>query len=151
MYPDSEKYFHKKRVTYKYTSNDINKSKANKEYVRSQVYDVINKSINLNQNSQNQKAKTSLNDMKNWLVENKQIYQGSNSDILFLNDISLALMHCDNIQASNNIESKITCKVMSSLKKSTNDSVTSYITKSQKHFSNSSRRLLKDTENEERF
>ena len=34
MYPDSEKHFHKKRVLYKYTSNDTNKSKANYEYIR---------------------------------------------------------------------------------------------------------------------
>jgi len=102
MYPDSEKNFHKKRVLYKYTSNDTNKSKANYEYIRSQVYDVIDKSINLKHNSQNQEAKTVLNNMKNWLVDNNQIYQDSNNDNLFLNDINLALIYNDYTNNNNN-------------------------------------------------
>ena len=73
IYQDYDKNFHKKRVTYKYALNDKNKSKANKEYVRSQVYEVIDKYQDLKRNSQKQKAKTVLNEMKNWLVNHKYI------------------------------------------------------------------------------
>ena len=102
MYPDNEKNFHKKREIYKYVLNDSNKSKANNEYIRSQVYEVIDKSLDLKYNSQNEEAKTALNEMKDWLVENSQIYQDSSNDNLFLNDINLALMCYGSANNKNN-------------------------------------------------
>jgi len=68
IYPDNEKNFHKKREIYKYALNDANKRKANNEYVRNQVYKVIDKSLDLKYNSQNEEAKTALNEMKDWLI-----------------------------------------------------------------------------------
>jgi hypothetical protein len=152
IYSDYDKYFHKKRVTYKYALNDKKKSKANKEYVRSQVYEVIGKSLDLKRNLQKQEARTILNKMKNWLVNNKQIYQDSNSENLFLNDINLALMHSNNenhiynntysycsTKAETNIESRITCRVMSNMKKTSSDPSDIYTNKCQDYYSSSSR------------
>ena len=197
MYPDNENNFHKKRVTYKYTLNDANKKKANNEYVRSQVYDVIDKSLDLKHNSQNQEAKAILNEMKNWLNNNNEIYQDSNSENLFLNDINLALMNYNNInnknnnnsiinninnydigndsdnyndietkfenkhetkhdgtkhgiQFSGNIESALTCRVMSNIKKNSSDPRDIYTTNRQAYYSSrSSERFLKTCRNEE--
>jgi hypothetical protein len=155
IYQDYDKNFHKKRVTYKYALNDKNKSKANKEYVRSQVYEVIGKYQDLKRNSQKQKAKTVLNEMKNWLVNNTQIYQDNNSENLFLNDINLALMHSNNenhiynntysyssTKAEINIESRITCRVMSNIKKISSDPNDIYTNKCQDYYSSSSRKFI---------
>ena len=147
IYQDYDKNFHKKRVTYKYALNDKNKSKANKEYVRSQVYEVIGKYQDLKRNSQKQKAKTVLNEMKNWLVNNTQIYHDSKSENLFLNDINLALMHSNNnntysyssTKEETNIESRITCRVMSNMKKTSSDPSDIYTNKCQDYYSSSSR------------
>ena len=189
IYPDNEQNFHKKSVTYKYTLNDANKSKANNEYVRSQVYDTIDKSLDLKHNSQNNEAKTVLNEMKNWLVDNSQIYQDSNSENLFLNDINLALMDYDNVNNNNNhsiinninnydiengsnnyndietkfetnhetrhgtwhkignIESAITCKAMSNIKKISSDPDDIFTTERQCFYSSSSERCLKTCTN----
>ena len=175
IYSDNESGFHKKRVTYKYTLDDKNKNKANKEYVRSQVYDVIDKSLDLNRNSQKKEAKTVLNEMKNWLVDNKQIYQDNNSENLFLNDINLALVYNNNNNNSNNnianninnyeiendsgnynfetkpetnIESAITCRVMSNMKKNSSDPKDIYTNRRQNYFSSSSERFLRTCRNE---
>ena len=171
MYPDSESGFHKKSVTYKYTLDDKNKNKANKEYVRSQVYDVIDKSLDLKRNSQKEEAKTVLDEMKNWLVDNKQIYQDNNSENLFLNDINLALVYYNNnnnnnnnnisnninnysgksdfeIKAITNIESDITCRVMSNMKKNSSDPHNIYTNRRQDYYSSSSRRFMRTDRNE---
>lgn len=172
MYQDYEKNFHKIRVTYKYTLNDANKSKANKEYIRSQVYDVIDKSLKMKKNSQNEEAKAALNEMKNWLVENNQIYQDSNrdGDNLFLNDINLALKFCDIANNNNNknnhnnnniylgndidnysyietkyqtkIESEMTCKIMSNIKKNSSSTSNIYTNYRQELYSSDSKRTL---------
>ena len=171
MYQDSESGFHKKSVTYKYTLDDKNKNKANKEYVRSQVYDVIDKSLDLKRNSQKEEAKTVLDEMKNWLVDNKQIYQDNNSENLFLNDINLALVYYNNnnnnnnnnisnninnysgksdfeIKAGTNIESDITCRVMSNMKKNSSDPHNIYTNRRQDYYSSSSRRFMLTDRNE---
>ena len=171
MYQDSESGFHKKSVTYKYTLDDKNKNKANKEYVRSQVYDVIDKSLDLKRNSQKEEAKTVLDEMKNWLVDNKQIYQDNNSENLFLNDINLALVYYNNnnnnnnnnisnninnysgksdfeIKAITNIESDITCRVMSNMKKNSSDPDNIYTNRRQDYYSSSSRRFMRTDRNE---
>ena len=197
MYQDNEKNFRKKSVTYKYTLNDVNKCKANNEYVRSQVYETIDQSLDLKHNSQNEEAKIVLNEMKDWLVDNKQIYQDSSSDNLFLNDIDLALMCYGNANNNKNnnsiinnienydiendsdnyndieakfeakfktksepkpetkheirdldkIESTITYRVMSNIKKTSLDPKDGYTTWRQDYYSSSTRRCLVKFEN----
>jgi uncharacterized protein YegL len=137
LYPDFEKNFHKKRVTYKYALNDANKSKANNEYVRSKVYDVIDKSQDLKHNSQNQEAKEVLNEMKNWLVDNNEIYQDSNSENLFLKDINLALMCYDNVNKNNNIINDINNYDIENDSGNYNDIETKFKTKSESKYQTS--------------
>lgn len=107
--------------------------------------------------------------MKNWLVDNKQIYQDNNSENLFLNDINLALVYYNNnnnnnnisnninnysdkydikIMAENNIESDITCRVMSNMKKNSSDPHNIYTNRRQDYYSSSSRRFMRTDRNE---
>ena len=112
--------------------------------------------------------------MKNWLVDNKQIYQDNNSENLFLNDINLALVYYNNnnnnISNNNNnisnninnysgkydfetkyetnIESAITCRVMSNMKKNSSDPHNIYTNKRQDYYSSSSRKFMYPCRNE---
>ena len=68
---DNKNTIYKKSIIYKYCSGKEQISKANEEYIRSQVYFVINKSLELKGKNQKEEAKKILNDMKKWLDKNK--------------------------------------------------------------------------------
>ena len=65
-------------------------SKANEEYIRSQVYYAINKSLELKGQNKKEEAKKILNEMKEWLDKNKAKIN-EKQYVLFLNDIEEAL------------------------------------------------------------
>ena len=95
IYQDMENSICKKSVKYKYCLKDKNVSKANEEYIRSQVYFVISKSLELKGQSQKDEAKSTLNEMKEWLDKNNNKTNEKQYKI-FLNDIEEALKGYDN-------------------------------------------------------
>ena len=68
-----------KNIKYNYELKSVNYMKANEEYVRSQVYSVLDEVLKLKENGEKYKAKEKLNEIKIWL-ETK--YQGNNKDYL---------------------------------------------------------------------
>lgn len=140
IYQDKDYNFCKISKKYKYTLTDINHEKANEEYIRCQVYSVIDESLKLKENYNNDKAEKILNDMKNWLIENNKKYSKKK---LFLNDINKALDYYKNKKEFKNEEKadiinnifENTTKRESSLKRL-------YYNSSSDHYSATSRRIL---------
>ena len=64
-----------KTYTYKFELTDIQIAKANEEYIRSQVYFILDEALKLRENYKIEEAKKLLNDMENWLKKN---YKGNN-------------------------------------------------------------------------
>ena len=140
IYQDNENNFHIKNVIYKYCLTDINHSKANEEYIRSQVYFVIDKSLKLKENNNNYEAKKVLEEMKEWLIENNKKNKQNN---LFLNDINQALNFYNNdFEYKKKGIAKMSSNVMENIKKSSSEPKSDYITFSQKLYSSSSRVLM---------
>ena len=84
-----------KNYKYKYELQSIDYMKANEEYIRSQVYYVLDKVIQLFEKGEKDEAKKILDDIKDWLEEK---YKGENTNFLinvykayniFKNDTSL--------------------------------------------------------------
>ena len=72
----------KKTYMYKYQLTDENIDKANEEYIRSQVYDILDEALKLRENNKKKEAKDLLTNMEEWLKKN---YKG---DIkMYLEDI----------------------------------------------------------------
>ena len=90
IYQDNKNKFCKKSIKYKYGLLDNDFSKANEEYIRSQVYYAINKSLELKGQNKKEEAKKILNEMKEWLDKNKAKIN-EKQYVLFLNDIEEAL------------------------------------------------------------
>ena len=67
---------------YKYEIKDLNFAKANEEYIRSYVYDVLEEAIKLRESYKYEEGKKILKDLKDWIKVN---YKGDNKD--YLNDI----------------------------------------------------------------
>ena len=67
---------------YKYEIKDLNFAKANEEYIRSYVYDVLEEAIKLRESYKYEEGKKILKDLKGWIKAN---YKGDNKD--YLNDI----------------------------------------------------------------
>ena len=67
---------------YKYEITDLNFAKANEEYIRSHVYDVLEEAVKLRENYKYEEGKKMLKDLKEWIKNN---YKGNNKD--YLNDI----------------------------------------------------------------
>ena len=67
---------------YKYEIKDINFAKANEEYIRSHVYDVLEEAIKLRESYNYEEGKKILKNLKDWIKAN---YKGDNKD--YLNDI----------------------------------------------------------------
>ena len=93
IYLNKNNNFCKKSTIYKYSLEDINHKKANEEYIRCQVYSVIDESLQLKENLNNNKAKKILNDMKNWLIKNNV---NDDKKKLFIDDINKALDYYNN-------------------------------------------------------
>ena len=65
----------KKNIKYKYELTDAQISKANEEYIRSQVYYILDEALKLREQKRNEEAKKLLSNMEDWLKSN---YKGSN-------------------------------------------------------------------------
>ena len=72
-----------KKIKYKYELKDVQYSKANEEYIRSQVYYVLEEALKLRENNENEKAKKMLKNMEEYLKKN---YHGENKS--YLDDIT---------------------------------------------------------------
>ena len=75
----------KKTFIYKYESKQINKEKANEEYVRSQVYYILNEALKLREKNKVKEANVLLTNMEDWIKKN---YKGNNK--FYLEDIQNA-------------------------------------------------------------
>jgi hypothetical protein len=64
---------------YKYELKDLQYAKANEEYIRSQVYDVLEKALKSRESSNNEESKKLLKDMEEWLKKN---YTGEHKEYL---------------------------------------------------------------------
>ena len=72
-----------KNYKYKYELTDVQIVKANEEYIRSQVYFVLDEALKLRKEYKNEEAKKLLLDIKDWLKNN---YKGNNQ--CYLEDIT---------------------------------------------------------------
>ena len=75
----------KKTFIYKYESKQINKEKANEEYVRSQVYYILNEALKLREKNKVKEANVLLTNIEDWIKKN---YKGKNK--FYLEDIQNA-------------------------------------------------------------
>ena len=64
---------------YKYELKDLQFSKANEEYIRSQTYDVIERALKLREGNKYKEGKKLLEEMNVWLEKN---YKGENKKYL---------------------------------------------------------------------
>jgi len=68
-----------KKIKYKLELQDMQIEKANEEYIRSQVYFVLEEALKLRENNNNEEAKKMLKNMEDWLKKN---YKGKNNSYL---------------------------------------------------------------------
>ena len=59
--------------------SSLNYKKANEEYIRSQVYDILAQVMKLRENGEKDKAKEMLDEIKEWINTK---YEGDNKDYL---------------------------------------------------------------------
>jgi len=71
---------------YKYELTSIDYMKANEEYIRSQVYFILDKVMLLRAKNEKKEADKLLKDIKQWIIKN---YKGENKST-YLNDIKKA-------------------------------------------------------------
>ncbi len=116
------------KKTYKYELEDLQRSKANEEYIRSQVYDVLEKALKCRENSDNKEAKEMLEKMENWLKDN---YKGTHTE--YLGDIVKAknLFEDEEIFNTRGI-SYVTCQIREKQSKRTSNM--DYCNSIQKHY-----------------
>ena len=116
------------KKTYKYELQDPQCSKANEEYIRSQVYDVLEKALKCRENSDNKEAKEMLEKMENWLKDN---YKGTHTE--YLGDIVKAknLFEDEEIFNTRGI-SYVTCQIREKQSKRTSNM--DYCNSIQKHY-----------------
>jgi hypothetical protein len=75
----------KKEKKYKYCLKDLEFLKANEEYIRVHVYNILDEVMKLKDINQNEKGKKLLEELENWLIKNNR---GKNSD--YIKDIQNA-------------------------------------------------------------
>ena len=75
----------KKKLIYNYKPNEANKDKANEEYIRSQVYYILDEALKLREKNKNKEADNLLTNMEDWIKLN---YKGNNN--FYLEDIKKA-------------------------------------------------------------
>ena len=71
-----------KNYKYKYELTDLQIAKANEEYIRSQVYYILEEALQLREKNEEDKAKKMLENMEDWIRKN---YKGNNQ--IYLEDI----------------------------------------------------------------
>ena len=59
--------------------SSLNYKKANEEYIRSQVYDILAQVMKLRENGEKDKAKEMIDEIKEWINTK---YEGDNKDYL---------------------------------------------------------------------
>ena len=69
----------KKNYIYKYQITDPKKDKANEEYIRSQVYYILDEALKLREKQKTKEAKYLLTNMEDWIKKN---YKGENKSYL---------------------------------------------------------------------
>ena len=74
-----------KEKKYNYSLKDLQYSKANEEYIRVYVYDILDKALKLKERNQNEQGKMLLDKLEKWLLKN---YKGKNE--YYLKDIQNA-------------------------------------------------------------
>ena len=116
------------KKTYKYELEDLQRLKANEEYIRSQVYDVLEKALKCRENSDNKEAKEMLEKMENWLKDN---YKGAHTE--YLGDIVKAknLFEDEEIFNTRGI-SYVTCQIREKQSKRTSNM--DYCNSIQRHY-----------------
>ena len=116
------------KKTYKYELQDPQYLKANEEYIRSQVYDVLEKALKCRENSDNKEAKEMLEKMENWLKDN---YKGTHTE--YLGDIVKAknLFEDEEIFNTRGI-SYVTCQIREKQSKRTSNM--DYCNSIQRHY-----------------
>ena len=142
IYQDEENNFCKKSAIYKYCLTDINYAKANEEYIRCQVYSVIDQSLEFRNNYKINEGQKCLNEMKNWLINNKK--ENSSQHKLFLDDINQALKSY-NIEKELKINDIATLsnRVIENIKKASSSERMIYSNRKQEYYSSSSREMLR--------
>ena len=146
IYEDEENNFCKKSVKYKYCLTDINYAKANEEYIRSQVYSVIDQSLKLRNSYKINEAKKCLNEMKNWLINNNK-KENKNQHKLFLDDINQALKSYNyGKEVKSSDIAIISNRVLENTKKNFSSERMMYSNSKQEYYSSSSRRMMKEPE-----
>ena len=118
----------KLKKTYKYGLQEPQYLKANEEYIRSQVYDVLEKALKCRENSDNKEAKEMLEKMEKWLKDN---YKGTHAE--YLGDIVKAknLFEDEEIFNTRGI-SYVTCQIREKQSKRTSNM--DYCNSIQKHY-----------------
>ena len=75
----------KKEQKYKYCLKDLEFLKANEEYIRVHVYNILDEVMKLKDINQNEKGKKLLEELENWLIKNNK-----NKNNEYLKDIQNA-------------------------------------------------------------
>ena len=75
----------KKEKKYQYCLTDLQQSKANEEYIRVHVYDVLSEAVKMKEINRKNQGKKILEELENWLIKN---YKGNKKN--YLNDIKNA-------------------------------------------------------------
>jgi hypothetical protein len=92
-------------IKYNYDLNSLNYNKANEEYIRCQVYYILDQVMKLREKGEISKAKNMLNEIKKWIMSK---YKGDNKDYLkdiknaydlFAKDSYLVNTSCKNISS----------------------------------------------------
>ena len=153
IYQDEENNFCKKSAIYKYCLTDINYAKANEEYIRSQVYSVIDQSLKLRNNYKVYEANKSLNEMKTWLINNSNAGKNKKQYKLFLDDINQALKSYNSgIEIQKSDVARISNRVIENSKKNFSSERRMYSNHNQEYYSSSSRKMMYRSEiNNEKY
>ena len=143
IYQDEENNFCKKSAIYKYCLTDINYAKANEEYIRCQVYSVIDQSLEFRNNYKINEGQKCLNEMRNWLINNKK--ENTSQHELLLDDINKALKSYT-IEKDVKISDIATLsnRVIENIKKASSSERMIYSNHKQEYYSSSSREMLRE-------
>ena len=70
----------KKEKKYNYNLKDLQYLKANEEYIRAHVYDVLDEALKMKEKNQKSQGKKILEELESWLIKNDR---GKNNDYIF--------------------------------------------------------------------
>lgn len=87
-------------IIYKYEITDLNLAKANEEYIRSHVYDILEEAVKLREKNKYEEGKKILKELKDWIKNN---YKGNNKDYLIDIEKSEKMFDMNDMYANRNI------------------------------------------------